>query len=206
MRENNAKNPDTGEEDYRLVSRTVVGIHKVEVLKMTIDEAKDVYKKNSCSLFVMAREDLVNYNLYKCLNIEKKLEMRWKGEVIEELIDLLKEKGDYKIFNQLYDLAESFHDSEKLKLMIESIKYIRIKDTKTSLCIAETIMGRKLVSARSGMIFWAYDIGAKKDALELIRKVMFFIDVKTDSEELKERAYRDMKIINEIIDVLFEGK
>lgn len=43
---------------------------------MTLDEAKNIYKKNNCSLFVMAREDLQNYNAYKNLNIEKKLEMR----------------------------------------------------------------------------------------------------------------------------------
>ena len=48
-----------------------MGSHKVEVLTMTLDEAK-----NNCSLFVMAREDLQNYNAYKNLNIEKKLEMR----------------------------------------------------------------------------------------------------------------------------------
>ena len=32
---------------------------------MTLEEAKKVYKKNNCSLFVMAREDKDNYNLYK---------------------------------------------------------------------------------------------------------------------------------------------
>lgn len=122
---------------------------------MTIDEAKDIYKKNNCSLFVMAREDLKNYNSYKSLNIEKNLETRWKEEAIDELTNLLKENGDYRIFNQLYDLAESFHDGERLKLMIE-----------------------------------------------LIEKAMFFVDVKTDEEELRERAFRDMKTINEIIDVL----
>ena len=179
-----------------------MGSHKVEVLMMTLDEAKIIYKKNNCSLFVMAREDLQNYIAYKNLNIEKKLEMRWKGEMIEELANRLKENGDYRIFNQLYDLTESFHDSQMLKLMIESIKDIKIEDENISLSIAETIMGRKMISVRSGMIFWAYDLGAKKETFKLIEKAMSFIDVKTDSEELRDRAFRDKKNINEIIDVL----
>lgn len=41
---------------------------------MTLEEAKNIYKKNSCSLFVMAREDAENYILYKKLNIDSTIE------------------------------------------------------------------------------------------------------------------------------------
>lgn len=182
-----------------------MGSSKVEVLKMTIKEAKDIYKRNNCSLFVMAREDLDNYKLYKSLNIEKNLEMKWKGEVIEELVDLLRETGEYIIFNRLYDLAEGFHDRERLKLMIESIENIRIEDAESSLCVAETIIGRKMLSVRSGMIFWAYDIGAKKEAIILIKKAISFVNIGSNSEEVNERACRDMNTINDIVNLLELG-
>ena len=169
---------------------------------MTIEEAKKVYKKYNCSLFAMAREDKKSYDLYKELNIKKNIEMKWKGEVIEELVFLLKETGESRIFNQLYDLTECFHDKEKLKVMIDSIEDIKVDSAECSLCIAETIIGRKMLTIRSGMIFWAYDVGAKKEALELIDKAKTFINTKTSSVELKERARRDMETIDKIIDIL----
>lgn len=61
---------------------------------MTLEEAEKVYKKNGCSLFVMAREDLDHYTLYQKLKIDKTLEEKWKTEVIEELVNVLKKTGD----------------------------------------------------------------------------------------------------------------
>ncbi len=169
---------------------------------MTLEEAKKIYKKNNCSLFVMAREDADNYVLYEKLNIDGSIEQKWRMEVIEELVNLLEENGDGRIFNRLYDLSTGFHDKERLELMIKLIDKVRIEDVKTSLCIAETIMGRKVLSARSGMIFWAYDIGLTDEAVKLIQKVLSLINIQTDNEEDMTRVSRDRKKIKEIIDVL----
>lgn len=160
---------------------------------MTLDEAEDLYKKNNCSLFTMAREDLTKYTLYKELNIDKLLEQQWRMEVIENLVAILKETGDINIFNQIYDLSVSFHDKERLELLIENLNYIKIKDIKLSLCIAETIMGRKDLFERSGMIFWAYDIGAKVEAIILSKKVLSFLKIETNDIKTKERISRDLK-------------
>lgn len=86
--------------------------------------------------------------------------------------------------------------------MIKLIDKVSVKNIKTSLCIAETIMGRKSLSARSGMIFWAYDIGLKNETLTLIQKALFLMNVQTYNEEDKVRVSRDQKKIREIIDVL----
>ena len=169
---------------------------------MTLEEAKKIYKKNNCSLFVMAREDVDNYVLYEKLNIDGSIEQKWRMEVIEELVNLLEENGDGRIFNRLYDLSAGFHDKERLELMIKLIDKVRIEDVKTSLCIAETIMGRKVLSARSGMIFWAYDIGLTDEAVKLIQKVLSLINIQTDNEEDMTRVSGDRKKIKEIIHVL----
>lgn len=169
---------------------------------MTIEEARNIYKKNNCSLFVMAREDFDSYTLYKRLNIDKAVEQKWRKEMIADLADQLKENGDSKIFNQLYDLSVSFFDEERLNLMMQSIDKIEIRDVATSLCIAETIMGRKALSVRSGMIFWAYDIGAKESAITLVKKVLTFTNIRTNDLEVEERARRDREKIKEIVNVL----
>lgn len=169
---------------------------------MTLEEAKKTYKNNNCSLFVMAREDKDNYTLYKQLNVGRALEEEWQIEVIEDLIRCLDESGDARIFNQIYDLCVNFHDTERLQLMMKLIDKIRIKDANTALCVAETIMGRKMLSIRSGMIFWAYDLELKDEAKLLIRKVLSLIDIQSDEKEDEIRAVRDYKKIKEIIDIL----
>jgi len=179
-----------------------MGSNKIEDNNMTLEEAKIVYKKNNCSLFVMAREDMENYTLYKKLNIDNALEQKWEIEVIDDLVKRIEESGDSRIFNRLYDLSVGFHDKERLFLMIKLIDKVRVEDATTSLCIAETIMGRKLMSMRSGMIFWAYDLGLKAETIMLIRKVLSLIDIQSDDKVDETRVIRDQKKIREIIDVL----
>lgn len=179
-----------------------MGSYKIRNKDMTLEEAKKVYKKNYCSLFVMSREDADNYMKYKKLNIDSATEEKWRMEVIKDLVNSLEENGDSCIFNQLYDLSVCFHDKERLKLMIEQIDNVKIENVKTSLCMAETIMGRKVLAIRSGMIFWAYDIGQREWAIFLIRKVLSFLNVTTDNIEDKSRIIRDQKKIREIIDLL----
>lgn len=179
-----------------------MGSCKIEGEKMTIEEAKKVYKKYQCSLFVMAREDRDNYELYKELGIDNTIERKWKLEMLEELTALLEESGDSRIFNQLYDLAVGFYDKERLACLMNLIDKVIVEDVKISLCIAETIIGRKVLSARSGMIFWAYDIGLRDEAITLIRKAISLVNVQTNNEEEIVRASRDQKKIREIKDAL----
>lgn len=81
------------------------------------------------------------------------------------------------------------------------IDKISITDTKTALFIAETIMGRKILSERSGMIFWAYDMGLKEDAVMLIRKVLSLIHIDSVEEKYMARAERDCETIKSIIEM-----
>lgn len=182
-----------------------MGSNKVEVTEMTIEEAKEIYKKYHCSCFAMAREDLITYNKYQELCIDKELERQWRIEEIENLVSKLKETGDSRIFNRLYDLSESFHDAERLEMMIGSIDIVKINNAKTSLCIAETIIGRKTLSVRSGMIFWAYDIGRKKEAVALTKKALSLTNIITDDIEIKRRADRDREKLKKIVGILDFG-
>lgn len=195
---------------------------EVGVVKMTIEEAKEFYRKYNCSHYFMAREELPKYKLYQELNIDKSLEREWRLEMIDELADCLKGNRDINecsplyadaakrikinpdimIYNRIYDLAVSFHDKDRLELMIELIDYVKIKSVRNSLSIAGTIIGRKILSARSGMIFWAYDIGEKDDAVALIKKALMLTDVETDDEREAETARNARKTIREIIDML----
>ena len=166
---------------------------------MKLEEAKDVYKKNNCSLFVMAREDQDNYILYKELNISNKLECKWKTEEINNLIEILEKNGSINIFDRLYDLLASFRDKKSLLLIMKLISKVKFEDDITALVLAEIIMGRKDISIRGGMIFWSYELGLIDETNMLIKKVLCLIDIKSNKDEDIKRVERNQKKIDEII-------
>lgn len=169
--------------------------------KMTLEEAKRVYMNNKCSLFVMAREDRLNYDLYRKSNISSMMERKWKKEMIDDQVKQFEKSGDADLFNSICELCECFNDRNTLCLLMGLIDKINIEDTKTALCIAETIMGRKILSERSGMIFWAYDLGMKKEVVMLCRKVLTLINIDSVEERYQARAKRDCETIEAIMDM-----
>lgn len=173
---------------------------------MTIDEAEKFYKDYNCSLFSMAREDMINYTLYRNLDIDKALEMQWRTEVMDDLTVKLKRDGEIYVFNRLYDLTGGAHNYHNLMRLLDALRYTNIRNITESLCLAETIIGRKELSQRSGMIFWAYDIGEKKETTNLSKLVLSLIDLKIDDMEIFERINRDLKkvrTINSMLNIVF---
>ncbi len=77
-----------------------------------------------------------------------------------------------------------------------------IKDNKTALFIAGMIIGSSELHVRGGMIFWAYDLGMKGEALILIEKVLSLINFEPADERERERAEGDRQKIKEIMEVL----
>lgn len=164
---------------------------------MTLDEAKELYMKYNCSLYQMFREEQDKYILYKELNITEEIEQYWKNEYIQHIYLLIKRTGDGMYFNQLYELASSFCDKERLSVLISALEYIDYSDDGMALCVAETIIGRKKVSVRSGMIFWAWKIGEFDMVLELIEKVQIIITYEMSPKQQGRKA-RIIRKVEEI--------
>ena len=64
---------------------------------------------------------------------------------------------------------------------------------KVNVCISETVLGRKDLSERSGMIFGAYDLGEQEMAKELLQFVWELVTVQTSDEKIKSRLERNIK-------------
>lgn len=58
---------------------------------------------------------------------------------------------------------------------------------KINICIAETIIGRKSFSERTGLIFWAFDLREIKIAEELLFIVMELLSYQLKEKELSRR-------------------
>lgn len=166
--------------------------------KMTLAEAKKMFKEYGCSLFSFAREDLDRYNLYKELNIDENTQNLWKEETINELLNSLRKSGEVGVFNRLYDIAVTFHDHQRLKLLVKAIDYVKAKEERDLVTLAETIMGRSHLSVRSGMIFWAHDLGLKSETKSLVSKVKRLIGFQPKEKATKERIARAKKKITTI--------
>lgn len=160
---------------------------------MTIDEAKNLFCKYDCSLFAMAREDKNVYENYKTLNLSRTIEDKWRQELFKILCEQLKETGESAFFNKMYHLAENFHNKESLVVMKEALNFIKYDNIEIKVAISETVIGRKEIAVRSGMIFWAYDLDEKELAEELLRIAMNLLDNETNDEEVNSRIGRNIK-------------
>ncbi len=162
---------------------------------ITLEEAKEMYLKYDCSLFAMAREDQPFYEEYRKLNISEEMEEKWLQELFDHLKDQLKSKGSVDLFNRLYDLAEDGHryryNRDRLLDLKEALAFVKYDNLQDNAIISETIIGRLVLSERSGMIFWAFDLGEYEIAKELVLYTMDLLSYQPEEDRLRKRFEED---------------
>lgn len=126
---------------------------------MTIPEAKTIYQHYNCSSFRLCTQDYHMYMEYHRLEIARWQEEQWKDEKIQEMYVELSETGRVETFLKLYEIAEAFHDLEKLAVLYRSLLVIDMPiEPQNSVELVETILGKRKRNVRSGLIYWAYDL------------------------------------------------
>lgn len=168
---------------------------------MTLSEARRIYLKSDCSHFTMCNNDYEGYLAYKRLEVSKEQENKWKNEKIRILYRELQKTGDYMLFNRLYEIAVEFRDYDKLRLLLNALDLIKQPMSNLErISVAETILGRKLTRVRSGMMYWAYDIGQRGITLLLYDYVEQYLDISTETDaELQKRIKRGMRLCKSIM-------
>lgn len=160
---------------------------------MTIDEAKELFFRYNCSLFAMAREEKEAYEDYRKLNISSSIENEWKKELFISLAKQLKTSGESELFNRMYNLSDNQHDKERLVVLKQALNEVVLNDAKTIATVCETVLGRKELSERTGMVFWAYDLGEQEIAKKLLVFVWELLSKHTVDTNLQARYERDIK-------------
>ena len=160
---------------------------------MTVKEVKKVFFRYAGSLFAMAREHKEAYDCYKLLNISEETAEAWRQELFFDLWEQLKESGSGELFNRMYNLSENRHNRENLLILKDALYKINYTNPKVNAYICETILGRKDLSERSGMIFWAYDLGEFEMAKELLQFSLELATVQTSDKNVKSRLDRIIK-------------
>lgn len=165
---------------------------EVEV-DMTFDEAKKLYINCNCSLFVMAREEKEAYDEYRLLNISRTTEEEWRYELFLSLWEQFKNDRSGNLFNRMYNLLENRHNKKNLLIMEEALYKVNYENPKMNACISETVLGRKALSERSGMVFWAYDLGEQEIAKNLLQFVKKLLTIQIFDEKILDRFEKGMK-------------
>ncbi|MDE7266944.1 MAG: hypothetical protein K2N89_05715, partial [Lachnospiraceae bacterium] len=98
--------------------------------------------------------------------------------------------GSSDLFNRMYDISDNKHNRENLLILKEALYKVNYTNPEVNACISETVIGRKVLSARSGMIFWAYDLGEQEIAKELLHFVWGLVSIQTSDEHIKSRLER----------------
>lgn len=104
----------------------------------------------------------------------------------------------------MYDISRDIRNSGNLCSIKGLLKYIEYNDMQTKTYVSETILGRNDITVRSCIIFWAYDIGEKELAKELLMFVVNLLNSEPEDENLIKRINRNMKkcqIIDSTLDL-----
>lgn len=167
---------------------------------MTTSEAKELYLASDCSYFVMCTYHYNEYMQYRQLGLPKEQEDLWKNEKLRALQLEIQKTGDYCIFEKLYNIAVEFRDYKNLRMLLDT--YQRIKQPLTDLeriCIAEVILGKRASKVRSGMIYWAYDVGQKGIAILLMDQALRFLELPYGTDvELDKRIQKGKRLCKKL--------
>ncbi len=145
---------------------------------MTTNEAKELYLASDCSYFAMCTYHYSSYLQYRQLGVPKIQEDIWKEEKLRNLQIEIQKTGDCRIFDRLYEIAVEFRDYKRLRMMLEAFKQVNQPlNVSERVALAETILGKRLPKARSGLIYWAYDIGQKSIAILLMEQVLQYLEI-----------------------------
>lgn len=157
---------------------------------MDIIDIKKIFIQYNCSAFAVAREDMVAYEEYKKIYNHDELLKEWRRELFESYVDELKREGSIDIFLKVYDLVDGAFNGHIMQIFRSIVHDVKVRDGKEAVILAETIIGRKDISERSGLIFGAYDLGDIELAEEFVRFTEQLLNIECVNKNVHNRINR----------------
>ena len=116
------------------------------------------------------------------MSIDKSMEREWTRESLAALYDQITDRNSdktdlWRMHSRMADLATILRTNEAVEIVYSATLNIMDRlQPKSSLLVAETIIGRLEMKYRGGMIFLAYDLGLKEIARDLAAITLKLID------------------------------
>lgn len=170
---------------------------------MTLQQAKEFFRAMGCSHFHMDREYPEWSREYGQLNISMQTETEWRKEQFNEYYISIRENEDasllWQLHSRMYDLFEALGTETALMQMLEVTREIRDKvPVADRVIVAETINGRTVRRARTGLIYKAYDSGHIPVAREFAELSLHFSVYEEGRSRGKERCQRSAQLCQDI--------
>lgn len=144
----------------------------------TLEDARLYFQGMGCSHFHMLRELPERYEEYRALGVSDAVERAWRREEIlrEEarLADEACPPQDYwAAHSSLEALVRTQRDPERLVKLHELTELVAGKvSDRDAVIVAETILGRGIPETRSGLVYFAYDLGRKDLAASFAERAL----------------------------------
>lgn len=169
----------------------------------TTRQAKEFFKAMGCSHFHMDREYPERSKEYGQLDISKLAETEWRKEQFDEYYVSIMENQEasslWKLHSRMADLFEALETETALIQMLEVTREIRDKvPVEDRVIVAETINGRTVRGARTGLIYKAYDSGNIPVAREFAELSLHFSGYEEGKSRGKARCQRSAHLCQDI--------
>jgi len=172
----------------------------------TVEQAKEYFRACYCSRFHMGHDGVEERNNeYKKLNITEQMEAEWINVQFDEFyFGILENKLNVNLFWKyhwrMYDLYANIKTDSMLTKILEVTRHLRdLVPALDRVIIAETINGRAIRAARTGLIYKAYDSGNIEAAKEFADLSLHFSSFnKWEFWEKKERWQKSTMLCKEI--------
>lgn len=174
---------------------------------LTKQEAKFYFLNYEASLFTMGRENPEIFNQYKELNVSEDEVNKWRLEQLMNYCNNILENNNqdkiWSIFNKMAEQIFCIKTEESIYILCETLDKISAKlDAKGKLIVCETILGRKHLKFRSGLIHLAVDLNATEVTNIFRRYVYEVISIDYNDDLLLERAKNNEKTYIMILEQL----
>ncbi len=169
----------------------------------TIVQAREYFRAMDGSGYHMWREFPERYEEYKQLAISKQTEMEWRQELFEEYYVALKENRAsaslWELHSRMCDLFTDMKTEAALAKILEATEAIRERvPRRDRVIVAETINGRAVRSARSGLIYAAYDLKNIPAAAKFVELSLYFSMYDEHENRGMERCQAAVNLCREI--------
>ena len=142
------------------------------------------------------------------MNIDKSQEREWTKESLaacnNQILD--QHTNDAELWwahSRMADLAKKLKTTEAIEIVYSAtLTLIDRLQPKSSLIVAETIIGRQYLKYRSGMIFLAYDLGLKEITRDFSIVTMKLIDRAMQQQYDTTRCNKALMNCNSIVEQL----
>ena len=172
----------------------------------TLIDAEKAFKAYGCTHFHMSRDEPELYSKYRNLNISKECEWQWTKESFVELCkqqsnNLSPDKDLWWQNSRATELAEYLHNKEILSTLYESsLKILDRVPPKDAIMCAESILDRREVSAKRGVIFLSLKFGEVNLANQFLELAVNFLKKYDNSDQKrKEGAVQRAKVIKPML-------